>query len=574
MSTEIEQLTKNSSDPVLIEKAFDFAKSVYQEKRRLSGENYVWHSVRVASVLNEMSLDPTTIAAALLHDVLDEKPASLREITLKEIEKTLGKEIAFLVRKVSELDRIHYSIKSAILREKARFTKEKEENLKKMFFALSEDLRAVLIELVSRLDNLDTLDYLPTEKQKFYAIETLKIFVPIADRLGIEKIKSKLEDLAFLYLYPKRFEWLHDTIKEKYEEREKHIEKFIPGLKKVLKSEDIEILDVNYRAKSYWSAYQKLLENNMDFEKVHDLLALRIIVNNITDCYKALGIIHKHWEPLSEEIEDYIAKPKQNAYRSLHTTVFGEDGEVTEIQIRTPEMHKEAEYGVCAHWAYKEKVDLQKQRKEFAWVEKIPDFWTTFKIDFFKNRVFVFTPKGDVVNLPKDSTPIDFAYAVHSDVGNHCDLAKVNGRVVPLSQSLKNGDVIEIIVNKQRTPSPDWLKFVKTRLARSSIKKGVKKNGSAFKFFLAPIKKLPFFKKKGIPIVEKAEKENLVTKISLAGEKGLLVHLAKCCSPEPGDEIGGYITRYIGASLHKTSCKNFKELSQKFPEKVIEASWE
>ncbi len=573
MLNEIEEIIKNSPDPVLIEKAFEFAKKSHKDQKRLSGENYISHTQRVAAILNELSPDSTTIAAALLHDVLDNKPLSLRGIMLKEIEKNLGKEVAFLVEKVSELDKIHYPLTGIKQKERPRITKEKEENLKRMFFALSGDLRAILIGLASRLDNLDTLDYLSAEQKKFYAIETLKIFVPVADRLGIEKIKTRLEDLSFFYLHPKQFEWLRNIVQKKHSEKEKYLSKLVLSLKDILKSEGVEALDVNYRIKSYWSTYQKLLEYNMDLEKIHDFIALRIIVNNVENCYKVLGIIHNHWEPISDEIEDYIAKPKPNNYRSLHTAVFDDRGEIIEIQIRTPEMHKEAEYGVCAHWAYKERVDLKKQRKYFSWVEKIPDFWKSFKIDFFEKRVFVFTPKGDVVNLSKGSTPVDFAYAVHSDVGNHCELAKVNGKVVPLSEPLKNGDVVEIITNPQKTPSSDWLKFVKTKLARSSIKKGAKKTGSPLKFLLSPFKKIALFRKKTPAAPERPEKEIGAPIIFLAGEKGILVNIAKCCSPQTGDEVGAYITKYRGASLHKISCKNFRELSKKFPHKIIEASW-
>jgi len=576
MSSKIQKVLKRSSDRDLIETAFKFAKTAYKDRKRLSGENYIEHAIRVASVLSEMNLDSKTIAAGLLHDVVDEMPFSLKKIELKEIEKKLGREVSFLVKRVSELSKLRYPL-TIRSKKKISFTKGKIENLRKMFLAQAEDLRVILIELVSRIDNLNTLNYLPPERQKLYALETLKIFVPIADRLGIGEIKSKLEDLSFSYLYPEKFQELQVNIKEKYKERKKYLKSLIPYLRNVLKSEGIKVLDINSRAKSYWSTYQKLLQNNMDFGKIYDLVALRIIVDSIENCYKILGIIHKYWKPLYKEIDDFIAKPRANGYRSLHTTVFCEKGEITEIQIRTDKMHKEAEHGICAHWAYKEKIDLKKEKKKFDWVKKIPEFWKTSKIDLFINQVFVFTPKGDVIALPRESTPIDFAYAVHSEIGDHCESAKVNGKIVSLSQFLKNGDIVEIIINKKRVPSPHWLKFVKTNLASAHIKKALTlaETKSPFKFSFFGKKKisLPKLIKKKVPKISEKIKKERVKEIYLAGEKGILVNIAKCCSPKSNDEIKAYITKYRGAVLHKTSCKNFQRLSKKFPHKVLDASW-
>jgi len=573
MSNEIQKILKKSPDRDLIKKAFKFAKTAYKERERLSGENYIEHTVRVAFVLSKMNLDPETIAAAILHDVIDKTPPSLKKVVLKEMEKTFGEEITFLVEKVSGLSKIHYplTIKS---KEKVKFTREKIENLRKMFFAQAKDLRVVLIELVSRIDNLETLKYLPPEEQKIYALETLKVFMPIADRLGTWEIKSKLEDLSFSYLYPKKFRELRTKIRKRYEERQKYLESLTPRLKNILESEGIKPLDINFRPKSYWSTYRKLLRYNMDLEKIYDLVALRIIVDNVENCYKTLGIIHKYWEPIYKEIDDFIAKPRPNGYRSLHTTVFCEKGEITEIQIRTKEMHEEAEYGICAHWAYKEKIDLKKEKKRFDWVKEIPKLWKILKTDFFVNQIFIFTPKGDVIALPKESTVVDFAYAVHSEIGDHCQSAKVNDEIASLSQLLKNGDVVEIIVNKKRIPSHDWLKFVKTNLAKAHIKKTLAliETESPFKISFFGKKKISspkLIKKKVSKVLEKPK----VKEIYLAGEKGFLVNLAKCCSPQPNDKVKGYITKYRGAVLHKTSCKNFKRLSKKFPHKVLDASW-
>jgi GTP diphosphokinase / guanosine-3',5'-bis(diphosphate) 3'-diphosphatase len=427
MSKNIETLIKNSPNPALTRAVFEFAENAYKEMKKVSEENYIYHAVRVASVLNDMKLDQKTIDAALLHDVVDDLPLSAKKIHLEEIEKKFGKEIAFLVERASELNKIRYSLESK-KGERAKLTEEKFENLKKMFFAEARDLRVIIIELASRLDNLRYLNYLAPEQQKMYAFETLKIFVPIAERLSLWGMKSQLEDLSFSYLLPERFAWLKSYVKAEYEERDRYLKSFVKRLQKILRGERINVIDLNWRPKSYWSTYQKLQNHDMDIEKIHDLLALKIIVKDVESCYKTLGIIHKYFKPLSEDINDYIAKPKTNGYRSLHTTVFCDKEQITEIQIKTPEMQQEAEYGVCAHWAYKEKVDLTKDREKFSLSKGIPDLLKTFKIDFYENKVFAFTPKGDVIILPRFSTPVDFAYAIHSDIGNHCETAKINGK--------------------------------------------------------------------------------------------------------------------------------------------------
>ena len=468
MSNEIQKIIRRSPDPKLIEDAFEFATESYKDRFRFSGENYIIHAVRVAQALDKMDLDPTTIAFGILHDVMDDIPDSAKNIEIKEIEKKFGKEICRLLEKISAVSRVRYSLSIGI-KEKKTFTREKIENLRRMFLALAGDIRVVLVELLSRLDGLNHLNRLPNDQQRLYALETLKIFVPVANRLGLSEIRRNLEDVAFSYLFPEKFKWIKENIKEQYEEREKYLKKFIPYLKKILLKERVKIVDINYRAKSYWSTYQKLIRHEMDFNKIHDLLALRIIAADVGSCYKTLGIIHKHFKPISGEINDYIAKPKLNGYRSLHTTVFSQEGKITEIQIRTEEMHKEAEFGVCAHWSYKERIDLQKEGQNFEWLKNVPDFWKTFKIDFFPSKVFSFTPKGDVIVLPKGSTPVDFAYAVHSDIGNHCELSKIGGRIVQLNHILENGDVVEVTVNKNKKPSKDWLRFVKTSLAKSNI---------------------------------------------------------------------------------------------------------
>jgi RelA/SpoT family (p)ppGpp synthetase len=577
MANDIQKIINKSSNPKLIEEAFDFAKEAYKDKFRSSGENYIYHAVRVASTLDKMELDPTTIAFALLHDVIDDMPESIKKVQIRAIEKKFGREISQLIEKISDLSKIRYSL-ALNIKDKKVLTRDKIENIRRMFMAIAGDLRVVLIELVSRLDGLNSLRHLPEDKQKLYALETLQIFVPVANRLGLSEIRRSLEDMSFFYLAPKKFEWVKDNIKEQYEEREKYLKKLIPSLKKIFKKERVNILDINYRAKSYWSTYQKLIKHDMDFSKIHDLLALRIIAKDIESCYKVLGILHKHFKPISEEINDYIAKPKRNGYRSLHTTVYSNQGKITEIQIRTEEMHREAEYGICAHWSYKEKIDLNKEGKNFEWVKDIPEFWKTFKIDFFADKIFAFTPKGDVIVLPKDSTPVDFAYAVHSDIGSHCESAKIGGKIIPLNHILKNGDIVEISINKNKKPSKDWLKFVKTSLAKSHIKKLTADNQSGFKFPIPGFIKRKFAEISEAAKKKKEEKEIIkkggVRHIYLGGQKGMLMHIAKCCNPQPGDKVKAYLSRQRAAVLHRTSCSNFKKLAEKFPEKIIDASWE
>ena len=577
MANEIQKIIKNSSNPKLIEDAFLFAKEAYKEKNSISGENYIHHSVRLASVLDKMGLNPQIIAFGLLHGVADDMPASTKKIELGEVEKKFGIETANLIEKISDLSKVRYSL-ALNLRERKTLGKEKVENLRRMFLAIAGDLRVVLIKLISRLDGLKFLHRLPEEQQKLYAIETLQIFVPIANRLGLSEIRRELEDLSFSYLFPKRFKWLKENIKEEYAEREKYLKKYLPYFKKYFKKERLKFIDINYRAKSYWSTYLKLTRHNMDFNKIHDLIALRVIVRDIKDCYNALGIIHKYFKPISEEINDYIAKPKLNGYRSLHTTVFTKENKIIEIQIRTEEMQRESEYGIYAHWSYKERIDLNKEGTKFEWMKEIPEFWKTFKIDFFPNQIFTFTPKGDIIILSKGSTPIDFAYAVHSDIGNHCESAKIGGKIISLSHSLENGDVVEIVTSKNKKPSKDWLRFVKTSLAKSHIKKITAQNEPNFAFAIPS-----FIKKKFIEITErgkkKKEEKKLIKKegphqIYLGGQKGMLLHIAKCCNPQPGDNVRAYLAKYRATVLHKSSCDNFKKILEKFPERIIDASWE
>lgn len=570
----IKKIVKSNTDSNLVERAFEFAKKAHENQKRLSGEEYIQHPIKVAQFLTEMHLDPKAIAAGFLHDVPDDTAK-----TLKDIEKEFGKEVAFLVDGVSKLGKLRYpksglEVKSA----KERLAEPvdlRSENLRKMFFAMAKDLRVILIKLADRLHNMETLGSLPPEKQRRIALETMEIFAPLANRLGMGEMKGKLEDLAFPYLYPKEFEWLMKNVKEKYEEQQKYLEKIKPVFKKTLEKEEINPIDIHSRAKHYWSLYQKLLRYEMNLDKIHDLIALRVIVDDIKNCYKVLGVIHKFWRPLPGRIKDYIAFPKPNNYKAIHTTCFCVDGKITEFQIKSKEMHEEDEYGITAHWAYKEGIDSKTQRRQFAWVQQLMDwqkeasqsgeFLEILKIDFFKNRIFVFTPRGDVIDLPEGATPVDFAYAVHTDIGQHCSGARINGKIGNISQCLLNGDVVDILVDKNKKPSRDWLEFVKTSFARSRVKRFLKiteKENSPQALASRPKQYLP-----------SARIKKSAGAVFLAGQSGIQANLAKCCEPKLEEEIKAYITKSRGASVHKIGCKNLIKAQKKWPQKIVEASW-
>jgi len=579
MQNLLNKIKKKSADPNLVERAFALAKNAHQGQKRYSGEDYIFHPLRVALFLAERNLDPKTIVAAILHDVPDDT-----QVSLGEIEKEFDKEVALLVEGVSKLSKLRYPKYYSLPSIFTFSTSPQVENLRKMFFAMADDLRIILIKLADRLHNMETIKYIPKEKQKRFALETLEIFAPMADRLGMGEMKAQLENLAFPYLYPKEYKWLIDNVKERYEKRENHLKKKVePIVREILEKEEIQPLDIHSRAKSYWSLYQKLLKHDMNFEEIHDLVALRIIVKDLDSCYKTLGIIHKHFRPLVGRVHDFIALPKPNGYQSLHTTCFCLEGKLIEIQIRTPKMHEAAENGVCAHWAYKEKVDLKTRQEKFFWVQQLKEwqkeisgtkeFFEGLKFDFFKNRIFVFTPKGDVIDLPEGATPVDFAYHIHTEVGNHCTGAKVNGKMTQVSSPLKNGDVVEILLDNNKKPSRDWLKFVKTNLARSNIKKEVK--GSLLDDIKTRISSIKIakriFKEKKPLIPFKPKKAPRV--LLVGGETGISFSLAKCCKPEPGDGIIALITKDKGASVHKITCNNLKKSQLKYPQKVLQASW-
>jgi GTP pyrophosphokinase len=468
----------------LIGRAYAFAEKAHAGQKRKSGEPYFNHPLATAEILRSWNLDDATIAAGILHDTVEDTG-----VPLETIKKEFGDEVASLVDGVTKLGRLKYRGT-----EDEAAEHDKAENLRKMVLALSQDLRVVFIKLADRMHNMQTLSSLPPAKQKRIALETDEIYASLAYRLGMHNVSGELQDLAFPYLHPREYEWLMRTTKEHYAERMKYLEKVKPQIKKLLEDHDIKPLDIEIRAKRYSSLYKKLVKRDMDISRVHDLVAMRVIVATLPECYAALGVIHEAWPPLPRRIKDYIAMPKPNAYRSLHTTVIGPDGKQVEIQIRTQEMHDENEYGIAAHWLYKErqsgaKISGQKLAQEITWVQQLKNWQERFagnaddpaefvramKIDFFTDRIFAVTPRGDVIDLPVGSTPIDFAYHVHSEIGNSAIGAKVNGTTSTLDRVLKSGDVVEIITQKGKKPSEDWLRFAKTTIARDHIRLTLRK---------------------------------------------------------------------------------------------------
>ena len=475
----IKKQYRDEEEIALIQRAYAFADTAHRGQKRKSGAPYITHPLATAARLAEMGLDSKTVAAALLHDVCEDT-----KHPIEEVRSLFGDTVAFLVEGVTKLDKVRY-----------RGNARSAESLRKMFLAIAEDIRIVLIKLVDRLHNMETLEFLPPEKQKRIALETLEIYAPLSYRLGIGELKGQLEDLAFKYVHPEQYEWLSRALREHFSSRHDYIEHLKPQVVQALAKENIQIVDIHARAKHLYSLYRKLLKYDMDIDKVYDLLAIRIIVKNIDDCYATLGIIHKFWKPMPGLVKDYISLPKPNGYRSLHTTVFGPEGKTVEFQIRTQEMHEEAENGIAAHWAYAEKKGSKDYAKraasfapehELAWIQQLrewqkdfdrPDeFLEALKIDFFKHRIFVLTPKGDVIDLPEGATVVDAAYQIHSDIGDTAVGARVNGKMVALDYLLNNREIVEIITQKNKKPNRDWLVFVKTAGARQKINSFLKKS--------------------------------------------------------------------------------------------------
>ncbi|OGZ15733.1 MAG: hypothetical protein A3G11_01535 [Candidatus Lloydbacteria bacterium RIFCSPLOWO2_12_FULL_51_9] len=462
------------------ERAYKFAESAHSGQVRKSGDPYTTHALAVADYLgNHLHMDMNTVVAGLLHDIPEDTAK-----TLADIRKNFGGQVEFLVSGITKLGKIK-------LRD--QHDEMYIETLMKMFLAMAADIRVVLIKLADRRHNLMTLEYLPKEKQERIARESLEVYAPIADRLGMGELKGQLEDLAFPFVYPQDYGRLMQLIKDKYEEMKSYVERVRDIILKDLKTAGIKIDDISGRTKHLYSLYHKLLRPKYDWDisKIYDLVALRIIVKNLEDCYASLGVLHSKYLPLPGRIKDYIAFSKPNGYRSIHTTVFGPEKRVLEIQIKTREMHREAEYGIAAHWAYAEKgkpkEGFRVSPKQLEWVNQLRDwhketgtssqeFFESLKIDFFKNRIFIFTPKGDVKDLPERATPLDFAFFVHSDLGLRATGAKINGKMAKLSDELDNGDVVEIIIGKETRVSRDWLRFVKTSNARGKIKSYLNKH--------------------------------------------------------------------------------------------------
>ena len=452
-------------------KAYHFAESAHEGQLRKSGEKYFTHPLQVALILAELEMDDNTIVAGLLHDVLEDTKYEYDEIVAE-----FGEEVAWLVDGVTKLTRLKYESKE----------ERQAENLRKMFLAMAKDIRVIIIKLADRLHNMRTLEYMNEEKKKEKAMETIEIYAPIADRLGISKIKWELEDTSLRFIDPEGYYELIEKVNKKRGEREEYIKHVISML-----DESLVDMGINYeitgRPKHFYSIYKKMVYQNKSFEEIFDLTAIRVIVDNIKDCYGVLGIVHTLWKPIPGRFKDYIAMPKTNMYQSLHTTVIGPKGEPFEIQIRTEDMHKIAEYGIAAHWKYKEgRVEEENIDKKLTWLRQMlewqrdlkdpKEFVESLKIDLFTNQVFVFTPKGDVVELPVGSTPVDFAYKIHSGVGNSCIGGKVDGRIVPLDYKLKTGNIVEVITSAHSNgPSRDWLKFVKSTQAKNKIRQWYKK---------------------------------------------------------------------------------------------------
>lgn len=620
-----------TEDVKLVRRAHEFAEKAHRGQKRRSGEDYIIHPIAVAEILADLEMDAVTLAAALLHDVVEDTP-----VTEEEVTSEFGAEIKDLVDGVTKLGRLRYLSKE----------EQQAENLRKMFLAMAKDIRVILIKLADRLHNMRTLKHLPPEKQQRIAAETLEIFAPLAHRFGISKIKFELEDTALRYLNPQQYYRIVNLMAKKRAEREEYVHQVIETIKTKLSEIDVKA-DVSGRAKHIYSIYRKMSKQNKQFNEIYDLLAVRVIVDSIKDCYAILGIVHTLWKPMPGRFKDYIAMPKPNMYQSLHTTVIGPKGEPLEIQIRTWEMHRTAEYGIAAHWLYKEGADATKDMsfvQKMAWFREIlewqqdykdaQEFMETLKIDLFADEVFVFTPKGAVISLPNGSVPIDFAYRIHTDIGNRCIGAKVNGKIVPLDYRMQTGDIIEILTSKASFgPSRDWLKIVKSPQAKSKIRtwfkkekreeniikgrelleKEVKKHGleaadilteknladvmTKFNFtkeedFLASIgygavsthqvmtRLLEKIKRdhpelRAVPEIREAQKQPRKGGggVRVKGVDNLLVRFSRCCNPVPGDEIVGFVTRGRGVSVHRVDCPNIQnEVDDE--ERLLEVEWE
>lgn len=610
-------------------KAYEYAKLMHKDQKRKSGEPYIIHPVNVAIILADLDMDVETIVSALLHDVVEDTPA-----TYDDIKEMFSGDVAKIVDGVTKLNKLNYKSSEAF----------QAENLRKMILAMNNDIRVIIVKLADRLHNLRTLEYMNEEKRKQKAQETIEIYAPLAGRLGIFKIKWELEDLSLRYLDQEGYYDLVEKINKKRSEREKEINEIINKISAELDKQELHY-DISGRPKNFYSIYKKMKGKSKSFESIYDLIAVRILVDTVKDCYAVLGIVHSMWKPLPGRFKDYIAMPKPNMYQSLHTTVISDTGEIFEIQIRTYEMHEVAEYGIAAHWKYKggktqgkdvdSKLDWLRQLLEWQKDLKDPkEFIDTLKIDFFDDEVFVFTPNGDVVDLPEGSTPVDFAYRVHTGVGNTCVGAKVDSRIVPLNYKLKNGNIVEVITQKSSSgPSRDWLKFVKSPRAKQKIKQwfkskekdiSIEKGKELFdreakklgldtnildneKIYQKLAKELSInsisdlfasigygnFKEKLVinkilniknaienigltknedDYLKSSSSKKDATGVRIDGLEGMKIKFAKCCNPVPGDEIIGFVTRGYGVSVHRKDCTNIANYLDS--DRCLEAEWD
>lgn len=614
-----------AADVDLLRHAYSFAAQAHDGQRRRSGEDYIVHPLEVAAILAELQLDVVTIAAGILHDVVEDTDASL-----EDLQENFGGEVAALVDGVTKLSRLEYRSKE----------EQQAEYLRKMFLAMAKDIRVILIKLADRLHNMRTLAYQPAAKQKEISEETLEIFAPLAHRLGIFRLKCELEDRSLRYLRPLAYYELVDQMAFKKLQLEENLKYIISHLKEKLEAAGITS-DVSGRPKHVYSIYSKMQKKKCRLNEIYDLIAVRALVDTVKDCYAALGIVHSLWKPIPGRFKDFIAMPKPNMYQTLHTTVLGPDGEPFEIQLRTWEMHRTAEYGIAAHWRYKEgRTSTDKEFEEkLSWLRQLlewqrdlrdpREFMETLKIDFFPDRVYVFTPKGSVLELPLGSIPIDFAYHVHTAVGHQCVGAKVNGRIVPLDYQLQTGDIVEILTSKIGKPSRDWLNLVRTPAAKSRIRqwfKRVERSENSvkgremleretrkqnlpleviktdnlekllvrFNFLtvedlyaaigdgaLTPLQVLGRLREETVPADEvlpplapPPRRRPSTSGVQVAQSGNMVVHLAHCCHPIPGDPITGYITRGRGVSVHRVDCPNAIHHQQQEPERFLPVNWD
>jgi GTP pyrophosphokinase len=619
------------ADPEFLRSVYDFSAEMHKDQVRRSGEPYMIHPLNVAYLLADLNFDQTCVAVGLLHDVLEDT------LTTREVlEKEFGNEICGLVDGVTKIGRHEY-----VRRDEAQ-----AETFRKMILASAKDIRVIVVKLADRLHNMATLEHMPAESRRRISRETLEIYSPIAHRLGMARVKGDLEDLAFYHLYPHQFAELHNKIAEKMKLGQATMDRIGSRLAKSLDGAGIDA-EISFRVKRYYSIYEKLRRQGIDISQLYDFLAFRIVTASLKDTYAALGIVHQNWRPIPGRFKDYIAMPKPNLYQSLHTTVVGDQGQPFEVQIRTREMEVIAEEGIAAHWRYKEgRVEAASTDPNIVWLRQLLEwqkevqdprtFLTTLKVDLYPDEVYVFTPKGEVYSFPRDATPLDFAYRVHTDLGHHCAGARVNGKLVPLRTPLANGDMVEVLTNPARNPSRDWLNLVTTSRAKSKIRQWLNTqqkqrateigrrmfdkefrkyglslrkvtDGHDFKTYLQAeglakiddlYSRIGFGKTEPRSVLERvvgleklaespAEKpgrlRQAVSKIlpfgattsplTIKGYGDMLAYLAKCCNPLPGEDIVGYITRGRGVSVHRVDCPNVENLLYN-PEREIEVKWE